>query len=78
MARLIGRSAATLAAEAGYVSGTILPSSGHLRVTVGPEAAKVEYVRAYLPKDEVGGVYSGSIDHSYVILPSDAPAGAAP
>lgn len=30
----------------GYKSGTILGSSGHIRVTVGPKAAKLEYVKS--------------------------------
>jgi hypothetical protein len=40
------------AVEYGYVSGDILGSSGHLRVTVSASQVKVEYVRALLAKDE--------------------------
>ncbi len=36
----------------GYHEGVILPNSGHLRVTVTENEAKVEYVRVYLPKNE--------------------------
>ncbi len=43
---------ANQAKEYGYLQGQILPNSGHLRVTVSPETVKVEYVRAYLPKNE--------------------------
>ena len=39
------------AAKYGYLSGTSLPSSGHLRVTVTAAKVTVEYVRAYLPGD---------------------------
>lgn len=35
-----------------YTSGTIVSSSGHLRVSVGPSGVTSEYVRAWLPKDE--------------------------
>lgn len=35
----------------GYKSGTILGSSGHIRVTVGPKAAKLEYVKSLAGAD---------------------------
>jgi hypothetical protein len=34
-----------------YRSGELLPNGGHLRVTVGPEQARVDYVRAWRPGD---------------------------
>jgi len=52
-----------------YRSGDILPDSGHLRVTVTPEQAKVEYVRAYLAKDEKPDQKNGSVAFSYVVKP---------
>jgi hypothetical protein len=58
-----------LAAEYGYLSGDILGSSGHLRVTVSPEQVTVEYVRAYLAKDEKQGQQNGQIDARYTISP---------
>lgn len=45
-------SSANQANEYGYFEGQILPNSGHLRVTVSEETAKVEYVRAYLAANE--------------------------
>jgi hypothetical protein len=39
------------ASKYGYLSGTALPNSGYLRVTVTSAKATVEYVRAYLPGD---------------------------
>ena len=39
----------TLAKIHGYLSGTIISSSGHIRVTVSPSGVKSEYVRAWLP-----------------------------
>lgn len=35
----------------GYLSGTALPNSGHLRVTVTAAKVTVAYIRAYLPGD---------------------------
>jgi hypothetical protein len=57
----------TLAAEARYASGTILGSSGHLRVTVGPDRASVQYVRAWLPADETGGRRNAQVDDAWSI-----------
>jgi hypothetical protein len=34
------------AAEYGYGNGTILGSSGHLRISISPEKATVEYLRS--------------------------------
>ena len=50
-----------------YASGTKLPSSGHLRVTVSPDKVKVEYVRSFLPKDETPETRHGAIAHSYEV-----------
>ena len=50
-----------------YESGTKLPSSGHLRVTVSPDKVKVEYVRSFLPKDETKDARQGAIAHSYEV-----------
>jgi hypothetical protein len=55
------------AAEYGYLTGDVLGSPGHVRVTVTPEQVTVEYVRAYLPQDEKSGQVNGQVDFSYVI-----------
>jgi sugar lactone lactonase YvrE/phosphodiesterase/alkaline phosphatase D-like protein len=55
------------AGEYGYKSGTILGSSGHLRVTVSPSKAAVEYVRAWQPTDENGKRQNGQIGYAYEI-----------
>jgi hypothetical protein len=55
------------AAEYGYLSGDILGSSGHLRVTVTSETVTVEYVRAYTLQDETPAQQNGQVDASYVI-----------
>ena len=55
------------AKEYGYVSGDVLGGPGHLRVTVSPSNVKVEYVRAYLPKDENAQRGNGQVDYTYLI-----------
>jgi hypothetical protein len=50
-----------------YVSDT-LDGTGHLRVVVSPACVKVEYVKAYLPKDTVSGAHKNAeIGFSYSI-----------
>lgn len=51
----------------GYVNGTILPNSGHLRVAVAPEGVKVEYVRTYAPKQETGSRKNKDVSATYFI-----------
>ena len=57
------------AAEYGYVSGDVLGSPGHMRVTVAPEQVTIEYVRTYLPQDEKPGQQNGQVDYAYTITP---------
>jgi predicted phosphodiesterase len=54
------------AEEYGY-TGTILGSSGHVRVTVGPKEAKVDYVRSIVPGVTRDDLPNGSVVHSYII-----------
>ncbi|MCB1208777.1 MAG: metallophosphoesterase [Verrucomicrobiales bacterium] len=54
------------AEEYGY-TGTILGSSGHLRVTVGPAEAKVEYVKSIVPGVTKGDFENGAVAQSYVL-----------
>jgi len=50
-----------------YVSDTI-GGSGHLRVMVSPSCTRVDFVRAYLPKDTLGGVHhNGEVAFSYTL-----------
>jgi hypothetical protein len=51
--------------DPGY--GVIMPNSGYLRVTVSPEKVRVEYVRAWLPKDATGGHPNGEVAFAYEI-----------
>ena len=55
------------AAGYGYTNGVLLGNSGHLRVTVAPATATVEYVRAYLAADEGVGQTNRMISHRYTI-----------
>jgi hypothetical protein len=50
-----------------YPTGTILPCSGHIRVTVSAGEAVVDYIRAYLP----GEGTNGEIAYSYIIEPEE-------
>lgn len=54
------------AEEYGY-TGTILGSSGHVRVTVDPKLATVEYVLSGVPGVTTGGVANATVGHCYTI-----------
>jgi len=56
-----------LAQDYGYVNGNVYSSSGHLRVTVTAGQTTVEYVRAYLPKDETSTQQNGQVAFTYTI-----------
>lgn len=55
----------------GYTNrnSTLLGNSGHLRVTVSPSNAVVEYVRVYLPANEGQGRTNRMVSHRYEIPP---------
>ena len=55
-----------------YSAGIKIANSGHLRVTVSPVEAKVEYIRTFLPKDEDIDRKNGAVAHSYVVKPAVA------
>ncbi len=59
-----------LAAKYGYTHGTILSSSGFLRVTVMDTVSTVDYVRSYLPEHENSQRHNGEVAYSYVLRPS--------
>lgn len=64
------RSGTKSAKEYGYLSGEVQGSSGHVRVRVSGDSARVDYVRAYLPEAESGGRMNGEVSHSYQIQKS--------
>ena len=55
------------AADYGYTHGTILGSPGHLRVSVAPDRATVEYVRTSLPAAPLGIHPPAAVAHRYTI-----------
>ena len=58
---------ANLARDYGYTTGDILPSPGHVRVSVELGRATVEYVRTYLPSEERQGRANGRVEFSYSV-----------
>lgn len=59
------------ATDGKYAQGTILPNSGYLRVSVGTDNTKVEYVRAALPNQETAALKNRTISHTYTITPAN-------
>ncbi len=60
-------SGASLASAYHYTSGTILSSSGHLRLSVTPTSVTGEYVRSWLPKDETSTRKNAQVDHRWTV-----------
>lgn len=54
-----------MAATYGYTHGTVLSSSGYLRLTITDTAATAEYVRTYLPQHENAQRINGTVAFSY-------------
>ena len=50
-----------------YLSGDILDNSGYLNVAVSPERLEINYIRTYLPHDEVDGRRHGDVAYSYTV-----------
>lgn len=61
------QSGPALAAAYHYASGTIMSNSGHLRVTVAPGKATVQYVRSWLPSQESATRTNGQVDDSWSV-----------
>ncbi len=53
-----------------YKTGDYLPASGHLRVSISPEIARVDYIRSWMPKDETPEHKQGEVAFSYTIKPA--------
>ena len=60
-------------AEYGYTRGEMLGSPGHLRITVSPESAFVEYIWSGLPADNKSGAENGAVAYSYTLNPKGNP-----
>lgn len=54
-------------ANADAYTDVVLDGSGHLRVTVSPSCVKVDYVRAFLPKDENATRKNREVKHTYTV-----------
>jgi len=67
-------STAANAASYGYISGTILPCSGHINVTVMPDSARVDYIGGYHVDNPAAGQVNGNIRRSFSIKPKVASA----
>lgn len=50
-----------------YLSGDILPNSGHLRVNVSPAGVRVDYVASALESSPAGVPANGTLAHTYFI-----------
>ncbi len=61
------RSGTKSAGEYGYLSGEVQGSSGHVRVRVNGDSARVDYIRAYLPAAEGRGRRNGDVSYSYML-----------
>jgi len=57
------------ATEYGYVEGEILAGSGHLRVSVSPQEAVVDFILSVLPEDERGNQRNAAVAYSYTLTP---------
>lgn len=55
------------AEDYGYFEGQFLPNTGHIRVTVGPDGVKTEYIRAFLPGQETATLHNRDIAATYFI-----------
>jgi len=69
-----------LATQYHYETGTILSSSGHIRVTVSPDRVTAQYVRAWLPTNETAQRENGQVDDVWTVgasSPSNQPPSAA-
>ncbi len=55
------------AKQYGYISGETQSSSGFIRVRVGPQHVRADYVRTYLPMVETERKKNGEVSYSYVV-----------
>jgi len=54
----------------GYESGTLLPCSGHINVTVTPDSTKVDYIAGYHVDNANTGQINGAIKRTFYIKPN--------
>ena len=56
-------------ADYGYVSGTLLPSPGHLRISVAPESTRVDYIGSAVAGASRSMGTNGAVIYSYTLKP---------
>jgi hypothetical protein len=52
-----------------YKSDVKYPNSGYVKVSISKENLKVDYIRSFLPKDEIEGHKNGEVAYSFTVLP---------
>jgi len=57
----------SMAQVIGYKQGVIMPSSGHIKVTVADSGVTVDYIKTYLPSEATTQHPNGDIAYSYSI-----------
>ncbi len=57
------------AVAGGYVAGTILPNSGHVRLSFSAARLTVDYIRTYTPAQETATRVNGAVGHTFDIAP---------
>lgn len=55
------------ATEFGYLSGNVLPNSGHLNITVDGDSAKVDYILAFHEDNPAKNQLNGEIKRTYYV-----------
>ena len=56
-------------AEYGYTRGVMLGSPGHLRITVSPVSAQVDYIQSCMPGDKRCSLENKAVAYSYTLKP---------
>ena len=56
-------------ANADAYTDVTMRGTGHIRVKVSDAGVVVDFVRSYMPKDEVGGQKNGEVAYSYTVKP---------
>ena len=56
----------------GYTQGVLMPSSGHIRVSVADSGVTVDYIKTYMP-GEASGHVNGEIAYTYTITSTSPP-----
>ena len=57
----------TKAKNFGYLDGVIMPSPGHVCVSVSDGSVKVDYIKVYLPGQEPAGHPNGEVAYTYTL-----------